>query len=124
MISAIIENEATQMLSEEVQSYIKKYTEEKDSLVAKYIAETGLNPSQIVLVEHATKDGRIFYPELKSKFDLDVQSQLESSLQMIAILELALEKIAEDFGTDCADVNVLIAHDALASLNTWRKNGG
>lgn len=54
-------------ISEKLQDYIKRLTEEKESLAAKFIAETGLKPSQVVICDAPTKDGlgRIFWFDKK-----------------------------------------------------------
>jgi hypothetical protein len=57
-------------MDEEIKQYIARYTYERESLVAKFLSETGLRPSDICLVEHETPTGRVFYPDLKSKYDV------------------------------------------------------
>jgi hypothetical protein len=52
-----------------LKDYIFKWTQEKESLTAKYLNETGLKPSDICLVERETLTGRVFYPDLKSKYE-------------------------------------------------------
>lgn len=55
------------MSDEKVREYCEKLIAEKDSLVARYLYETGLKASEICLVERETQTGRVFYPDLKSK---------------------------------------------------------
>jgi hypothetical protein len=51
----------------QLHDYILKLTKEKESLIANFLVETGLNPSDVCIVERATETGRVFYPDLKSK---------------------------------------------------------
>ena len=53
-----------------LKDYIHKMATEKESLVAKISVEFNLKPSDIILVERQTETGRIFYPDLKSKYYL------------------------------------------------------
>lgn len=60
------------ILSDEIKDYMKKLVAEQESLIAKYIAATGANVNDICIVERDLGDGkfgRIFYPDLKSKYE-------------------------------------------------------
>ena len=48
-----------------IETYIQKMNFEQESLVAKFIQETGLKPSEICLVTRQTPNGPIFYPDAK-----------------------------------------------------------
>ena len=50
----------------DMEYYFQKMMKEKDSLIAKYMAHTGLSPDEIVLVEWQTTLGKVFYPDRKS----------------------------------------------------------
>ncbi len=56
-------------IGHEIDAYLEKWTREKESLTAKYLSYTGLKPDEICLVERATDTGRVFYHDLKSKYD-------------------------------------------------------
>lgn len=64
-------------MNEEIQDYIRKWTEEKESLTAKYLARTGYSIDEICLVERQTDTGRIFYPDLKSKHPIESMKFIE-----------------------------------------------
>jgi hypothetical protein len=55
-------------LDEIVTDYIETLAIEKESLIAKYLLETGYLAKDICIVERATDNGRVFYPDLKSKY--------------------------------------------------------
>ncbi len=47
--------------------------------------------------------------------------RINSCEALIAILEMALKEIGKDFGTDYADGNTLIAHEALEAIREWKE---
>jgi hypothetical protein len=57
----------------QLSDYIDKLCAERDTLIARFLKETGLLPSEILLVEKETSEGRIFFPDLKSKYDTTVK---------------------------------------------------
>lgn len=57
------------MLSELINDYIKKLCAEQESLIARYIQSTGYKPEDICLVERGTPNGRVFFPDLKAKYN-------------------------------------------------------
>lgn len=60
----------TDELSKELNDHLKKFASEKESLIAKYLNETGLSPSDICLVTQLTETGSLFYPDVKSKYEV------------------------------------------------------
>lgn len=60
------------VIGEQLQQYIDNLVAEQESLAAKFIAETGLKPSEIVLCEEPLKSsegyGRAFYYKRQSDF--------------------------------------------------------
>jgi hypothetical protein len=56
------------MLDEIIKNYINVLIKEQESLIAKYISETGFAPSEICIVERATENGRVFFVDKKCKY--------------------------------------------------------
>lgn len=49
--------------------YVQKLCAEQESLIARFLAETGLKPSEICLVEQPSENGRVFYPEKADRLE-------------------------------------------------------
>lgn len=56
-------------ISDQIQAYIKKLCSEQESLVARFINETGCLVSEVCLVEVRLPDKFVYYPDFKSKYE-------------------------------------------------------
>ena len=82
-------------LSPQLKDYIEKLVNEQESLTAKYMGETKLKPSEICLVEQEHGTGRVFFPDLKSKYHDD--KALVRANAKIADLESEVETLIPYF---------------------------
>lgn len=74
--------------------YVRKLCAEQESMIAKYLSETGLKPSEICLVEQPTENGRIFYPEKADRLEQiqKLNDELATQKRVIDELKRALGK--------------------------------
>ena len=80
--------------SPELKAYISHLAKERESLVAKYLDETGFKPSQIVLVQRTDVSGVRFYPAPKEAGDVG-PSETKRSRTMRAKDFEALKRLHE-----------------------------
>lgn len=59
----------TDVTEKMLNSYVQKLCAEQESLIARFLAETKLKPSEICLVEQPTENGRVFYPEKADRLE-------------------------------------------------------
>ncbi len=95
-------------LKTRIEDYCNKLVSEQDSLVARYLYQLGLQPSDICLVERETQTGRVFYPDLKSKH-FDNGDELQKLRDENEALRSALELVTNNVtwyakATDGSDV--------------------
>lgn len=60
--------DALNAIEDHIQSYVTKLCAEQEYLTARFLQETGLKPSEICIVDRETPTGRVFHPDLKSKY--------------------------------------------------------
>jgi hypothetical protein len=61
--------EALARLDSILAAYCHDMAKEKDSLIARFILETGAKASELVLVEKETDTGRVFFPDFKRNYE-------------------------------------------------------
>lgn len=63
------------MLDFELQAYIQKMNNEKESMVARFIEQHKCLPSEVCLVEIRSADKLVYYPDFKSKYEPDASGR-------------------------------------------------
>lgn len=57
------------MNDKDMQAYVSDLVKEQESMVARFMMETGLKASEIVIVERRTEFGSVYHPEAKAKLE-------------------------------------------------------
>jgi len=109
-------------LPDDMKEYLAKLNSEKEYLCAAYLAETGLKPSEVKIIQHTNQGGMSYYLQRKDWVD-DVETPAMNDMRSrIAELERKLERAKENL-TQIASVKYGLdgteAHNYLAEY--WAK---
>lgn len=85
----------TDVTEKMLNSYVQKLCAEQESLIARFLAETKLKPSEICLVEQPTENGRVFYPEKADRLE-----QIQKLNERIDEQRRVIEKLGNLFVTE------------------------